>query len=81
MVLEMKKDPDWVWQLKGVTLPADKKNTFYCRVFDPTQAGTANVKVENWISLDEHPELILWEGYCDDETYTYRSEKYVKPSE
>jgi hypothetical protein len=25
MVTEMKKDPDWVWKLKGVVRPADKK--------------------------------------------------------
>jgi hypothetical protein len=81
MVLELKKDPDWVWQLRGVTRPADKKEAFYCRVFDETQTRKANVKVENWTSLDIHPELILWEGYCDDETHIARSEKFVKPAE
>ena len=81
MVTEMKKDPDWVWKLKGVVRPADKKKAFYCRVFDETQTRKANVKVENWTSLDGHPELILWEGYFDNETYTARTEKFVKPAE
>jgi hypothetical protein len=37
--------------------------------------------VENWTSLDGHPELILWEGYFDNETYTARTEKFVEPAE
>jgi hypothetical protein len=81
MVMELKKEPDWVWQLKGVTRPADKKKAYYCRVFDETQTSKASVKVENWTSLDGHPELILWEGYCDDEAHTSRAEKFVKLSE
>jgi hypothetical protein len=81
MVMELKKEPDWVWQLKGVTRPADKKKAYYCRVFDETQTRKANVKVENWTSLDGHPELILWEGYCDDEAHTSRAEKFVEPAE
>lgn len=39
MVVEMSRDPDWVWQLKGVVRPARGKKTFYCRVFDEAQAG------------------------------------------
>ena len=81
MVLEMKKDADWVWKLKGVVRPADKKKAFYCRIFDEIETRKANVKMENWTSLDGHPELILWEGYFDNETYTARTEKFVKPLE
>jgi len=38
------------------------------------------VKVTDWTSLDEHPDLILWEGYCDRETNTARRGKFVKLS-
>ncbi len=80
MVVQEKKDPDWVWKLKGVVRPAAKKKTFYCRVFDEAQVAQAGFKVKDWTSLDEHPELILWEGYFDKETNTARPEKFVKPS-
>jgi hypothetical protein len=80
MVVQMKKDPDWVWQLKGVVRPAGKKKTFYCRVFSDAQVAQAGVNVKDWTSLDGHPELILWEGYFDKQTNTVRDEKFVKPS-
>jgi hypothetical protein len=80
MVVEEKKNPDWVWKLKGVVRPAGKEKTFYCRVFDETQTAKAGVKVKDWTSLDDHPDLILWEGYFDKETNTVRHEKFVKPS-
>jgi hypothetical protein len=78
MVVNMKKDPNWVLNLKAVLRPTDKKKAFYCRVFDVAQTGNANVKVENWTSLDGHPELIVWEGYVDEGTNIARSEKFVK---
>ncbi len=77
MVVEDKKDPDWVWKLKGVVRPAGKKKAFYCRVFDEAQAVRAGVKVKDWTSLDDHPDLILWEGYFDKETNEMRREKFV----
>jgi len=79
MVVELKKDPNWVWKLKGVVRPAGKK-AFYCRVFEEAQVAKAGVKVKDWTSLDGHPELILWEGYFDKKTHTARPEKFVKPS-
>jgi hypothetical protein len=80
MVVEEKQDPDWVWKLKGVVRPAGKKTAFYCRVFSEAQATQAGVKVKDWTSLDEHSDLILWEGYFDNETNAVRREKFAKPS-
>jgi hypothetical protein len=80
MVVEEKKDPNWVWRLKGVVRPAGKERAFYCRVFDEAQVAQAGVKVKDWTSLDERPDLILWEGYFDKGTNTVRHEKFVKPS-
>ena len=80
MVTKMKKDPNWAWKLKGVVRPTGKEKAFYCRVFDETQTAKAGVEVKDWTSLDEHPELILWEGYFDKETNTVRPEKFIKPS-
>ncbi len=80
MVVQMKKDPDWVWQLKGVVRPAGEKKSFYCRIFDEAQVAQAGVKVKDWTSLDDHPDLILWEGYFHEKTNVVRNEKFLKPS-
>ena len=79
LVIQEKKDPDWVWKLKGVVRPAGKNKTFYCRVFNESQVAKAGLKVKDWTSLDQLPELILWEGYFDKETNTVSLEKFVKP--
>lgn len=81
MVVEAKKDPDWVWQLKGVSHPAQKKGAFYCRVFDDAEAAKSGVKVKDWNSLNEHLDLIHLECYCDRELHTVRPEKMSKPQE
>jgi hypothetical protein len=80
MVVEEKKCPDWVWQLKGVVRPAGKKKAFYCRIFSEAQVEKAGVKVKGWISLDDHPDLIMWEGHFDEGTNTVCCEKYIKPA-
>ena len=80
MVVEEKKDPNWVWQLRGVVRPVGKKKAFYCRVFSESQVAEAGFKVKDWTSLDGHPELILWEGYFNKETNVARREKFVEPS-
>jgi len=80
MVIQMHKDPNWVWSLKVVFWPTDKKKVYYCRLFDVSQTRQANVNVENWTSLDGHQDLILWEGYVDEEKHSARPEKFVKPT-
>lgn len=80
MVVKEKQDSNWVWNLKGVLHPTEKKNLFYCRVFDETKAAQAGVKVKDWNSLGEHLDLIIWEGCFDKETHTARVEKFQKPA-
>ena len=69
-----------VWKLKVVVRPTEKKGAFYCRVFDEAAAAQAGVKVKDWISLDEHLDLIIWEGHFDKETRKVRPEKFAKPA-
>lgn len=80
LVLEEKKDPNWIWNQKVVLRPTDKKKAFYCRVFNDAQAMKAGVKVKDWTSLDGHPDLIIWEGYFDEQTNTVRREDFPKSS-
>ena len=77
MVISDNQDPDLVWHLKAVLRQVDKKD-FYCRVFNENQANRANVRVKDWTSLDEHPELILWEGYFNKSTQEVRKETFTK---
>jgi len=69
LVVEKKRDPDWVWKLKSVVRqrPEGKKK-FDVRVFDEAQAAQKRVKVKDWTTLDEHPDLILYEGWFDKES-------------
>ena len=71
VVTDKKQNPDYVWRLKSVTRPwPENKNRFYFRVFDEAETSKKKVKVSNYYSLDNHPELILWEGWGDKGTNT-----------
>jgi hypothetical protein len=79
LAVKENKDPKWVWKLKGVVRPIEKKSAFYCRLFDEAKAAQAGVNVKDWNSLDEHLDLIIWEGYFDKETNMVRPEKFATP--
>ena len=73
MVVNLGKNPDWVWRLKSVRRPrpADEMNKepYDVRVFDESEAAAKKVRVKNYLSLDEHPELILFEGWYDKKNF------------
>lgn len=71
-----KSDPDWAWSLKCVLRPhPDKKSRFDCRVFDPSKAGMYGIRIVNYTSLDDNPELILFQGWFDKETGKVKLQK------
>ena len=66
LIVDLKQDPDWVWNLKGVVRPrSDGKDRFDFRVFNEAKVAGTKVAVRNYTSLDEHPDLILYEGWFD----------------
>ena len=66
IIVGLKQDPDWVWHLKNVIRPrSDIKDRFDVRVFDMSEAARKKVVIQDYTSLDEHPELILFEGWFD----------------
>ena len=70
LVVNLKHDPDWVWRLKGVSLPRENsKVAFDIRVFDENVCAAKGVVVKNYTSLDDHPELILFEGWYEKEDW------------
>ena len=63
-LVNLGKNPDWVWQLKSVVQPRPRsKALFDIRVFDEAQTIQNHIVVENYTSLNEHPEYILYEGW------------------
>ena len=65
IVTKLGGNPEQVWNsFKAVIRPKeDGKDTFEVRVFDGAQASARDVSVKDYNSLDEHPELILYEGW------------------
>ena len=69
LVTNMNQNPDWVWHLKAVLRPKQEdKNLFDFRVFDEGNAASKKIKVKNFNTLTEHPDLILFEGIFNKKT-------------
>ena len=63
LVVGMKIEPDDAWALKYVGRSLDDQpgsNAF--RLFSPDKARAAGITVKDWTSLNDHPELILYQG-------------------
>lgn len=66
LIVTLGKDPDWVWSLKAVVQPREgRRDCFDVRVLDAVQAVQKKVIITGYSSLDEQPELILFEGWFD----------------
>ena len=72
-------EPDWVWSLKCVVRSKDNsKSMFEIRIFSPETAAEHGVGVRDYISLDNHMELVLFEGWYDKETRKIQLERLLK---
>lgn len=66
LVVELQYDPDWVWYLKCVTVSRkEQKSVFDFRIFDPVQAKMQGIEINDYRSLDAHPNLIYFDGWYD----------------
>lgn len=65
LVVDLRKDPDWVWQLKSVLRAQAEKSRYDVRVFDESQTSSKGVRVQDYTTFDERPEFILFEGWYD----------------
>lgn len=65
LVVEFKEDPTWAWALKAVMKPKKEIDLFDIRVFSDSAAGSAKVSVKDYHSLDDHPNLVLYDGIYD----------------
>jgi hypothetical protein len=66
LVGERKMDPDLVKLLKAaMRKDTSQQGRLNIRVFDESEALAKKVQVKNYISLDEHQDLIAYEGWVD----------------
>ena len=76
LIDEMKMNPDSVPILKAVVRKSPKgEKAFDVRVFDPAEAVVKKVQVKNYASLDEHPNLTIYQGWVDEQSKRVELEK------
>jgi len=67
LVAERKMDPVLVQLLKAVVLKSATQQTgLNIRVFDDSEALAKKVQVQDYTSLDERPDLIIYDGWFDE---------------
>jgi hypothetical protein len=82
LIVQLGKNPDWVWALKSVVRKSPRgKHRYNVRVFDQALAAGKGISVVDYTTLDDHPELILFEGWYDRRSWKARIEERVKPEE
>lgn len=69
LVVDMKLDPDWVWNLKSVSAPREDRSSFDIRIFDEAEASAKDVWIKDFATLENHRDLILFEGWYDKNTW------------
>ncbi len=79
MVTEMKMDPDLVKLLKAVIYKKETgEPTVNIRIFDEAEAVAKKVKVLDYTTLDEHSDLIIYEGWLDEKSKQVRLDEKKK---
>lgn len=57
-----------LWRLKALVRPSARGGkALDVRIFDEMEATSGRVKVRDYTSLDQHPELVLFDGWFDKE--------------
>jgi hypothetical protein len=81
LVVQMGKDPDWVWNLRAaIRTRQEKPNTYYFRVFDPSKAAASRISVRDYNQLEKYPQLILFAGWYDKKLFDVHMEEEKKPT-
>ena len=67
LIAEKKMAPEWVQFLKAVVRRGPNGNTaLNIRTFDESEALAKKAQVKDYTSLDEYPDLIIYEGQFDE---------------
>lgn len=66
LIVDLQIDPDEAWSLRYVGRPSEVNTGIQdFRLYDPAKAARVDLLVKEWHSLDDHPDLILYEGQYD----------------
>jgi hypothetical protein len=69
LVANYKWDAELVRILKAVVRKRPQaEKAFDCRIFDESDAEAIEIRIKDYTYLDGHPELILYEGWFDEES-------------
>jgi hypothetical protein len=69
LIAEYRVDPDLIRLLRAVVRRSPKAaKALDCRIFDEAEEEASEVQIKDYTSLDGHPELILYEGWFDEES-------------
>jgi len=81
IIAEYKMDPELVRILKAVVhTRSTEEGVFNIRVFDESEALAKKIQVKDYTSLDEHPDLIIYEGWFDERSKRVELEEKKKIS-
>jgi hypothetical protein len=81
LAAERKMDPDLVKLLKAVVRKSVTGETaFNIRIFDESEGLAKKVQVKDYTSLDECPDLVLYEGWFDEGSKRVKLEEKKKVS-
>ncbi|PKN28815.1 MAG: hypothetical protein CVU64_11380 [Deltaproteobacteria bacterium HGW-Deltaproteobacteria-21] len=82
LVVNKGENPDWVWSLKCVTRQKEGvADSYDFRVFDEEDAVRNSIAIRNYNSLDQSPQLILYEGWYNNKTNKAEVVKTTKPNQ
>lgn len=69
LIAEYKMDADIVRILKSVIRRRPQaERAFDCRIFDQPEAEANEVEINDYNTLDQHPDLILYEGWFNEDS-------------
>jgi hypothetical protein len=76
LVTQENMSPNLVWTLMAVMIPrSDEKDVIDVRVYDSNKAAHNSVIVKNYHSLDDHPALVIFDGWYNKIIYTVGKRK------
>ena len=79
LVAEIKMDPDLVKLLKAlIRMGETGEAPLNIRVFDNSEAQARQIEVKDYTSLNEHPDLIIYEGSFDEKSKQVKLEEKKK---
>jgi hypothetical protein len=67
LISEKKVDPEFAPLFKAV-IRHNGTTGQYIRIYDESDAAARKIQIKNYASLDEKPEMIIWEGLYDEGT-------------